>query len=89
MSISQLPFFLLKLNDFVLQERSYLLFGACVQSHPEVKEKVLARGWADTLAERLREETSVPALKKLVYAVSCLVRGHTRSQQVRNLFQFS
>ncbi len=61
--------------------RAALVFCACVQSHPAVKERVTSAGWTGFVLQRIDTEKSSKVRRRLVYALSCLLRGHSRSRQ--------
>lgn len=61
----------------------YLIFGACVQSHFELKEDIFVGNWLEFLVNQLKMEENDNTLRKLIYAISCLIRDHSKSQKVR------
>lgn len=63
-----------------VREKAAILFGGCVQSHPDVQDRVLGSGWLPDLLERLSKASEERDVRlRLLHAVTNLVRGNSQA----------
>ena len=63
-------------ENALIREKAAILFGATVQSNPDVQDRVLAQGWMKHLVDQVTNSGEVISVRtRLVAAISNLVRG--------------